>query len=287
MRRKYSHLCVGECGEWILTEGTEGNIFDLWRTMGKMGLSKMGIPSRFGPISVPFSSTTSRPNPPQPTSRVLCSIFPSFSPISPHFPPFPPISPHFSPFSPIFLHFPPFAPISHIFPDSKILVWWVGDFGGSERGCLLISTHLHPTRDSVGFPSNRQRQCVRAWVQSSRQWPQCRNTGHSGTEGVWTRARVRRMIPEHVFAAVLAARGCQAHPLAGLDWDSSTSGGMEPPPPPPPPSSCRTPPPPCSFSPALSFFLEACPRGALHSQCAAGPTVNGSKSRTPPTFCSG
>ena len=48
------------------------------------------ILSHFCPIFVPVSSTTSRHNPPQPTSRVLCPLSPP-----PQFPPVPPISPHF------------------------------------------------------------------------------------------------------------------------------------------------------------------------------------------------
>ena len=50
----------------------------------------MRISSHFCPISLPFSSTTSRHNPPQPTSHVLCPLFPQ-PPPSPHFPRFPPI----------------------------------------------------------------------------------------------------------------------------------------------------------------------------------------------------
>ena len=62
---------------------------------------------------------------------------------------------HFPPiFCPIFLnhilpqpsvtHIPCAMPDPHIstlFPDSNILVvsWWVGEFGGGERGCLAIA----------------------------------------------------------------------------------------------------------------------------------------------------
>ena len=79
----------------------------------------MGISCHFSLIFLPFFSTTSRHNPPQPTSCVLCPIFPQFPPIPPpflsifsifpHLPPCSPISPHFSPFPP-FAPFPPFPP---------------------------------------------------------------------------------------------------------------------------------------------------------------------------------
>ena len=89
----------------IFTKGTVGKIFDL-RKNGEKGTVKNGfrsifsyfLPLPFSPNFVPLSSTTSRHNPPQPTSHVLCPLFP-------HFPPFPSI----------FLHFPPFPPISPIF----------------------------------------------------------------------------------------------------------------------------------------------------------------------------
>ena len=85
----------------------------------------MSIFSHFPPIFVPYSSHfpqphTSRHNHPQPTSRVLCLLFPSFLPISPHSPSFYPIPLHFPAFSP----FPPFLPHS------------VGGFGGRNRRCL-------------------------------------------------------------------------------------------------------------------------------------------------------
>ena len=101
MGGKKSHYPVGECGELNSTKGTVGKIFYL-RKIGENGTVYL---VQFFSISVPFSSTTSRHNPPQPTSRMLCPLFPHRPP--PPFPPIPPlfsISPHVSPFSP----FPPF-----------------------------------------------------------------------------------------------------------------------------------------------------------------------------------
>ena len=102
MAKYYSHFSVGECGELFFTKGTMGKIFDLWENRGN-GAMKNGyfVPffSDFPPIVVSFlsyfvsfSSTTFSRNPPQPTSRVPCSLFshtpPPFSPNVPPFPPF-------------------------------------------------------------------------------------------------------------------------------------------------------------------------------------------------------
>ena len=106
MGGKKFHFSVGECGGLMFTKATVGTIFDL----RKMGLCTMGISSHFYPIFLPFSSTTSCHNPPQPTSRVLCPLFP-------HFPTISPIPPHFSPFPPIF-------PISPVLKTPKS---WFGE----------------------------------------------------------------------------------------------------------------------------------------------------------------
>ena len=101
------------------------------RKMGEMELSRMGISSHFSPILLPLLKLL--------LHFPYCFVDDSpFSPISPPFP-LP-----FCTFSAIFLHFPPFPPfppippIFPILPDSKFLVWCVGEFGGGERGCLLL-----------------------------------------------------------------------------------------------------------------------------------------------------
>ena len=69
------------------TRGTVTEIFDIRNNVGngtvKNGPIFLSFFSHSPRIFVPFSSTTSRHNPLQPTSRVLC-------PPLPHFPPFPP-----------------------------------------------------------------------------------------------------------------------------------------------------------------------------------------------------
>ena len=100
----------------------------------------------FHPSFLPFSSTISHHNPPQPTSRVLC-------PLSPPPPPaFPPIS-HFSSPSPIFPIFPKVEDFPHsslcknqptalidgkmeILPVSDPLLWWVVRM-------LVLPVHVH------------------------------------------------------------------------------------------------------------------------------------------------
>ena len=107
-------LPVGECGELMFTKETVGKIFELQENGGNGTEKWVSIPillppPLFSPTFVPFSSTTSCHNPPQPISHGLRPLFP-----------------HVPPRSPMFPHFPPFSSISPIFPispDSKILVW--------------------------------------------------------------------------------------------------------------------------------------------------------------------
>ena len=76
----YSVHSVGECGALIVTKGT-GEYH--WKNGETGAVKNGGIPSHSRPFSfVPFSSTSSRHNPPQPTSRVLCLIPPPISPFS-------------------------------------------------------------------------------------------------------------------------------------------------------------------------------------------------------------
>ena len=67
--------------------------------------------------------------------------------------------PHFLPLWKLFLHFPsgsiedfPFlprlAPYHPTFPDSKILVWWVGQFCGGQCRCLHLAASLFGLRVS-------------------------------------------------------------------------------------------------------------------------------------------
>ena len=81
-----SHFSIGECGGLIFTKGTVG----ISGNLGEIGIFSSSPPvfSHF----VPFPPTTSRHNPPQPTSRVLCPPFfasPPSCPPLPHFPHFP------------------------------------------------------------------------------------------------------------------------------------------------------------------------------------------------------
>ena len=121
-----SHFSVGGCGELSFTVG---KIFEPRKIAGN-GAVKNGYFIPFfvpflSPLFVPFSTTTSCHNPPQPTTPVLCPLspppcfphFPPFAPPPPIFFPFPPVSPLFPPFSSIFPHFLPFSPISPDFPD--------------------------------------------------------------------------------------------------------------------------------------------------------------------------
>ena len=98
MSGKKSHFSVAECVELIFAKAVVGRIFDL-RENGGNGTV----------ISLP----TSRHNPPQPRSHVLCALLPYFSPISPHFA-------HFTHFTPFFSLLPLFPDFSTF--DSKILI---------------------------------------------------------------------------------------------------------------------------------------------------------------------
>ena len=85
------------------------------------------FPSHFPPISLPFPSRfppifLSPPPPPKQLSH--CGSCSCISHPDPHFPPFPPIPPNFPPCSPLF-------------PDSRILIWWVAEFGGGCCGCTV------------------------------------------------------------------------------------------------------------------------------------------------------
>ena len=124
MGGKKSHFDVSEGGEPIFTKETVGKMFDLRKYGGKWDCDKWVFRPFFLPFFSGFPPIVFNNVPPQPSTTHIPCAMPGISPAPP-----PPPSP---------IHFPPFSSICPIFPDSKILVWWVGEFGGGERGGLSL-----------------------------------------------------------------------------------------------------------------------------------------------------